>query len=90
MLQAILNGKARRVSLQGGDAQSWRSVFQRYEDLLTAAFWGRMSYLSEASLQTVLTSLLDVDVKDWGAFESIAFWPKYDFPRRSVTMPRTG
>lgn len=80
MLQAILNGKARRVSLPGGDTQSWRSVFQRYEDLLTAAFWGRMSYLSDASLQTVLTSLLGVDVKNWGAFESIAFWPKYNFP----------
>ncbi|CAI9388879.1 MULTISPECIES: hypothetical protein [Citrobacter] len=80
MLQAILNGKARRVSLENGDEQSWRSVFQRYEDLLTAAFWGRISYLSEESLHTVLTSLLDVDVRSWGKFESIVFWPKYDFP----------
>lgn len=80
MLQAILNGKARRVNLSGEETQSWRSVFQRYEDLLTAAFWGRMSYLSDASLHTVLTSLLGVNVKNWGAFESIVFWPKYDFP----------
>jgi hypothetical protein len=42
MLHAILNGKARHVSLRNEvESQSWRSVFQRYKDLLTAAFWGR-------------------------------------------------
>lgn len=80
MLHAILNGKARRVSLQNDESQSWRSVFQRYEDLLTAAFWGRISYLSEESLQSFLSSALDVNVSEWGEFESLTFWPKYDFP----------
>lgn len=80
MLQAILNGKARRVSLQNEEAQSWRSVFQQYEDLLTAAFWGRISYLSDDALGNFLTSLLDIPPEEWGEFESITFWPKYLFP----------
>lgn len=80
MLHAILNGKARRVSLQSDESQSWRSVFQRYEDLLTAAFWGRIRYLSEESLQSFLSSVLNVKVCEWGEFESLTFWPKYDFP----------
>ncbi|MDE9436255.1 hypothetical protein KKI95_10020 [Xenorhabdus bovienii] len=58
MLHAILNGKARRVSLENDSSQSWRSIFQHYEDLLTAAFWGRISYLSPESMNTFLSSLL--------------------------------
>lgn len=80
MLHAILNGKARRVSFHSDESQSWRAVFQHYEDLLTAAFWGRISYLSEESLQHFLSSLVGVEANEWGKFESIVFWPKYDFP----------
>lgn len=80
MLHAILNGKARRVSLENDGAQSWRSLFRQYEDLLTAAFWGRLSYLPEESLRSFISSILNVDTSDWGEFESIIFWPKYDFP----------
>ncbi|HEX4502103.1 MAG TPA: hypothetical protein VH187_13275 [Scandinavium sp.] len=62
------------------ESQNWRSLFKHYEDLLTAAFWGRISYLSEESLCSFLSTLLAVDASSWGAFESITFWPKYDFP----------
>jgi hypothetical protein len=36
MLNAILEGKG-RITLNEGIPQSWRTVFQSYEDLLTAA-----------------------------------------------------
>lgn len=80
MLHAILNSKARRVDVGGSASQSWRSVFQNYEDLLTAAFWGRISYLSQDALQALLSSLLATDIREWGKFESLTFWPKYPFP----------
>ena len=37
MLNAILEGKAGRITLNEGMRQSWQTVFQSYEDLLTAA-----------------------------------------------------
>ncbi|MGR4050441.1 hypothetical protein [Kosakonia cowanii] len=80
MLHAILHGKARRVDVSDKASQSWRSVFQHYEDLLTAAFWGRISYLSQHALQALLSSLLAADIREWGKFESLTFWPKYPFP----------
>lgn len=80
MLHAILNGKARRVSLLNEESQSWRSVFKRYEDLLTAALWGRISYLSHDAQHNILSSLLGLDTRGWGALEQIQFWPQYDFP----------
>lgn len=80
MLHAILNSKARRVDVSDKAAQSWRSVFQNYEDLLTAAFWGRISYLSQDAIQALLSSLLATDIRPWGKFESLTFWPKYPFP----------
>lgn len=80
MLHAILNSKARRVDVSDKAAQSWRSVFQNYEDLLTAAFWGRVSYLSETSMHSLLSALLATDIAQWGKFESLIFWPKYPFP----------
>ncbi|WP_373226450.1 hypothetical protein [Enterobacter cloacae complex sp. ESBL7] len=62
------------------ESQSWRSVFQRYEDLLTAAFWGRISYLSHEAQHNILSSLLGLNTRDWGALDTIQFWPRYDFP----------
>lgn len=80
MLNAILEGKAGRVTLNEGIPQSWRTVFQSYEDLLTAAIWGRINYLSPVAMGNFFSSLLIGYSKDWGEFESIKFWRKYAFP----------
>lgn len=80
MLHAILKGKARRVNILNEESQSWRSIFRTYEDLLTASLWERISYLSDDALHQFLSSLLEIDVRQWGKFESVIFWPKYDFP----------
>jgi hypothetical protein len=50
MLTAILKGKASRIMLNEGIPQSWRTVFEPYEDLLTAAVWRHISYLSPVAM----------------------------------------
>lgn len=80
MLNAILEGKAGRIMLDGGEPQSWRTVFQSYEDLLTAAIWSRVSYLSPAAMDQFFSAMLGINRDSWGKFESITFWPKYVFP----------
>jgi len=80
MLNAILEGKAGRVTLNEDKPQSWRAVFKSYEDLLTAAIFSRINYLSPAAMEIFFSSLLGVKQESWGDFESIKFWPKYIFP----------
>lgn len=80
MLSAILEGKAGRITLNEGVPQSWRTVFQAYEDLLTAAIWSRINYLSPPAMEYFFSKLLGKKGKNLGVFESITFWPKYVFP----------
>lgn len=80
MLNAILEGKAGRIRLDSDESQSWRTVFQSYEDLLTAAIWSRINYLSPVAMDQFLSALLGINTASWGAFESIIFWPEYAFP----------
>lgn len=80
MLNAILEGKAGRITLNGEEPQSWRTVFQSYEDLLTAAIWSRINYLSPSAMEHFFSALLGINTEHWGEFESITFWPKYAFP----------
>ena len=48
MLNAIIYGKAGRMGWDGQkESLSWRQVFQTREDLLTATFFERFSYLSD-------------------------------------------
>lgn len=82
MLNAILEGKAGRITLDGDLPQSWRAVFQTYEDLLTAAIWSRINYLSPAAMDLFFSALLGIDRNRWGEFKSITFWPKYAFPKQ--------
>ena len=81
MLQAILHGKAGRINLNG-ESQRWRDLFQQYEDLLTAVFFGRFEYLSKQGLQDVLKILLcNVDPSSLGSLRTIRFWPShFDIP----------
>ncbi|MGG6134545.1 hypothetical protein ACQV2E_01540 [Pantoea allii] len=80
MLNAILEGKAGRIMLNEGIRQSWRTVFQSYEDLLTAAIWSRINYLSPAAMEHFFSALLGINKETRGTFESMTFWPKYVFP----------
>lgn len=88
MLQAILQGKAGRVQVNG-KIQSWRELFRLYEDLLTAVFFGRLHYLSPHALHNILNVLLpDVDVSVIGELQSIEYWPKHDgVENRSYVEP---
>jgi len=89
MLHAVLNSKAARVSVDGKDV-SWRELFRKREDLLTAVFFGRFSYLSGDMQLAVLGLLLGgaVSPADFGEFEDIEFWPHFErVGRRGYVEP---
>lgn len=77
MLKAILEGKAGRVSVDGEEQQSWREVFRKREDLLTAVFFGRIQYLSAAGEQQVLALLVGKETAEvLGPIKEIIYWPR--------------
>lgn len=93
MLQAILKGKAGRIDLSDDHTRSWRELFRRREDLLTATFFGRLRYLSETGKRNVLASLISPEPSrpetTFGAIQEILFWPKLkrDISDRGFTEP---
>ena len=75
MLQAILHGKAGRIE-QDEESISWRDAFKRSEDQLTAAFFGRVPYLSDSALGALLRFLLGADNPiDPSTFDKLELWP---------------
>lgn len=79
MLQAIISGKAARVSIDG-ESKSWRELFRTREDLITASVFGRLPYLSDALIRQCVLDLLGDEgsqMQDIGCFQDITFWPRY-------------
>ncbi len=76
MLKAVLHGKARRVEQQDNSSVSWRQLFKTHEDLMTAAIFGRFSYLS-ANIQSRLLQTWLKCGDDFSDFKDIEFWPTY-------------
>lgn len=77
MLKAVLEGKAGKVSLDGAEEVSWREVFRKREDLLTAVFFGRIRYLSAEGEQNVIALLVGDDLaSSLGEVREVIFWPK--------------
>jgi hypothetical protein len=80
MLNAIINGKAGRIHIEkDADSLSWSQLYKQREDLLTAAFFSRFTYLSGLLQHRLLKSWLG-GVGDFTAFKSVEFWPRYDLP----------
>jgi hypothetical protein len=76
MLKAVLHGKAGRIEQEGDVSVSWRQLFKSHEDLMTAAVFGRFSYLSTEVQNYLLQHWLGCD-EDFSTFEHIEFWPTY-------------
>ena len=79
MLQAIISGKAARISIDG-ESKSWRELFRTREDLITASVFGRLPYLSDALISQCVLDLLGDEggqMQDIGCFQGITFWPRY-------------
>lgn len=82
MLNAIIHGKAGRIDLdQDTKSLSWRQLYQQREDLLTAAFFSRFTYLSGLRQHQLLKKWLG-GVGDFTTFKSIDFWPRYELSKR--------
>lgn len=88
MFKAISKGKAGRIELENGSSVSWRELFRKREDLLTATFFGRFRYLSEEGEQKILAALLDVDAaRQLGSVVEVEFWPKFDKAEKGHVEP---
>lgn len=81
MLQAILHGKADQIKWNG-ESLRWRDLFKRNEDLMTAAFFGRVPYLSDSALGALLRFLLGDHQIDPSTFDKLELWPHLKFKKR--------
>lgn len=87
MLTAILKGKAGRINIDGQD-QSWRDVFRQREDLLTAAFFSRILYLSSTNLQKIIATLIGIEnAQVLPKLTGYEFWPKFGLNASSYVEP---
>lgn len=78
MLNAIIHSKSGRVAVEGVDENvSWRTLFHQREDLLTAAFFERFSYLSPIMQHRLLKPWFGGE-GDFTTFSDIIYWPKYE------------
>ncbi|KHN92847.1 hypothetical protein BSK71_06495 [Pectobacterium actinidiae] len=84
MLQAIMQGKAGRVEIEGRAPESWRNVFKKREDLLTAAFWTRIGYLSAESRFLFIREFLGLSESELGEYRQVNFWPRYSLDMKNV------
>ncbi|UMO86378.1 hypothetical protein HP572_13370 [Pectobacterium sp. PL64] len=84
MLQAIMQGKAGRVEIEGKAPESWRNVFKKREDLLTAAFWTRIGYLSAESRFLFIREFLGLSKSELGEYRQVNFWPRYSLTMKNV------
>ncbi|ASY80254.1 hypothetical protein BJK05_09680 [Pectobacterium polaris] len=84
MLQAIMQGKAGRVEIEGKAPESWRNVFKKREDLLTAAFWTRIGYLSAESRFLFIREFLGLSESELGEYRQVNFWPRYSLDMKNV------
>lgn len=77
MLRAIAQGKSRGSGLRGN------KEFVGAEDLLTAAVFSRIAYLSEERIRQILEALpglSDLLPPDLGRLEEVTFWPRLRGP----------
>lgn len=80
MLNAIIHGKAGRIHIEKDtDSLSWSQLYKQREDLLTAAFFSRFTYLSGLLQHRLLKGWLG-GVGDFTEFKNAEFWPRYDLP----------
>lgn len=92
MLQAVISGKAANITVEG-EKKSWRELFRVREDLITASIFGRLPYLSDALIKSIMNNLLGITElslsQEIGDFQDISFWPRYqqDENQRSYIEP---
>jgi hypothetical protein len=80
MLSAILHGKAGRLANVSNARDSWRSVFQTREDLLTATVFERLAYLDDSLfwnlLQLSIWPVLERQPSAGVELKELTFWPR--------------
>lgn len=82
MLHAILHAKVRSQFSSIQDGAGWRKAYCGYEDFLTAAVVGRLSYLPSDVLWGVIgaASAFPLSIPYAGNLENITYWPLWNSP----------
>ena len=76
MLRAVLSGKAGTIRRDGSElSMSWREAFRANEDLLTAAFFGRLPYLSDNARANLMELMIGDGAKSLGELVEFDLWP---------------
>ncbi|WP_207061780.1 hypothetical protein [Motiliproteus sp. SC1-56] len=76
MLHAIINNKAGRVEVNGVSVPL-RQLYKEREDMITAAIFSRLPYLSEQVQRLLLGSLMPEAAVDFSQFVRTEFWPSF-------------
>lgn len=87
MLYAITHSKAGRIEVSGQKIPV-RQIFREREDMLTAALFSRMQYLSSETLHTLFSILIpDQPDLNFGELKDVEFWPRFDSSLQGQVEP---
>lgn len=78
MFRAILSGKGRAIDIDVRPGDTWRSLFRRSEDLLSAVVLTRLSYLDDALAWQLLQTTFKPELlprSDHAKIERFELWP---------------
>lgn len=78
MLYAITHSKAGRIEVSGQKIPV-RQIFREREDMLTAALFARIQYLSLETLHTLFSMLISNQPDlNFGELNDVEFWPRFE------------
>ncbi|HZR61567.1 MAG TPA: hypothetical protein VFA80_11535 [Xanthobacteraceae bacterium] len=80
MFRAIVSGKGHAIDTDMRAADTWRSLFRRSEDLLSAVVLTRLSYLDDLLLWRLLQKTFRPDLlpdSNSVRLEGFTFWPRW-------------
>lgn len=85
MLNAVIHGKAGRLSSPDGNRISWRDLYTTSEDLLTASVFERLTYLPVRHFMTILRTTFSLELPHLTnpRITRFNFWPRWTPPQSS-------
>ncbi|RRJ82602.1 hypothetical protein [Aestuariirhabdus litorea] len=86
MLHAIINNKAGRILVKE-ESIPLRQVYKEREDMITAAVFSRLPYLSEPTLQLLLETFLPDISTALSTLSGVEFWPRFSSTIQNQVEP---
>lgn len=86
MLHAIINNKAGRIEISGAKVPL-RQIYKEREDMITAAVFSRLPYLSNLARQKLLSRLLPGADVPFHQLVRTEFWPRFSSAIQDTVEP---